>query len=146
MKHHVLAMSTAILLLAAGSVCAQTSTAPVSQSAAPSTGDAQRPHRDPDCGKVADPARCKEKRAAMREHIAEARAACAGKQGDERHQCVTDSLCAKSADPRKCHEHAKNRAEHRPEALRACAGKRGEEHRDCMREEYRKLAPAKSAK
>jgi hypothetical protein len=27
--------------------------------------------------------------------------------------------------------------------LQACAGKRGPAHRDCMREEYRKLPPAK---
>ena len=133
MKHTVIAISTAILFMAAGLAAAQTPAAPSSPG----------PQRGTDCAKAADPGKCKAKRATMREHIAEAKSACAGKQGEERHQCVTDSLCAKAADPRKCLENAKARTEHRPEALKACADKRGPEHRECMREEYRKLAPAK---
>jgi hypothetical protein len=140
MKHNILAVATAILLIAAGLARAETATAP---SAATTAVPAQGVQRGADCSKAADPVKCKEKRAAMREHIAEAKSACAGKQGEERHQCITDSLCAKSADPRKCQEHAKARAEHRPQALKACAEKRGTEHNDCMRQEYRILAPAK---
>jgi hypothetical protein len=143
MKHNILAVSTAVLLLTAGLAAAET---PVANSVTPSMATPAAPAQSPqgvaDCSKAADPAKCKAKRAAMREHIDAAKSACAGKQGEEHHRCVTDNLCAKSAEPRKCQERAKARAEHRPQALQACVGKRGPAHRDCMREEYRKLAPA----
>jgi hypothetical protein len=134
MRSNIFAAMVALFLMAAGIASAET---------APAPAGGPGPQRGADCSRAADPANCKEKRTAMREHIAEAKSACAGKQGEERHQCVTDNLCAKSADPRKCQENAKARAAHRPQALQACAGKRGPEHRECMREEYRKLAPAK---
>jgi hypothetical protein len=139
MKCNILLVSTVILLMTAGFARAETPTVPSATAAAM---PAQGVPRSADCGKAEDSAKCKARRAVMREHIAEAKSACAGKQGDEHHQCMTDHLCAKSADPRKCQEHAKRRAEHRPQALQACADKRGPEHRECMREEYRKLAPA----
>lgn len=133
---NVISASTAILLMCAGLACAETAPAPT-------TANSPSHSRAADCSKAPNPAKCEEKRAKTREHIAAAKSACAGKQGEERHLCITDSLCAKAADPRKCQEQAKIRAEHRPQVLKICADKRGDEHRNCMREEYLKLAPVK---
>jgi hypothetical protein len=124
----------ALLLAATTSLQAQ---GPSSEPAKPRT------ERRFDCSKAPDPKACEERRAKSREAVRKARAACEGKRGDERRDCLRQQACAQAKDPAACEARAKEQAkrreqrtEARQKAHEACAGKRGEELRSCLREQY----------
>ena len=68
-----------------------------------------------DCSKAADPKACEERRAKVREAAKKAHAACDGKAGDERRDCLRKEMCAQAKDPAQCEARAKQRAEKRAE-------------------------------
>jgi hypothetical protein len=77
-----------------------------------------------------------EKREKMRSAHQDAVKACEGKQGDERHKCMTQNMCAKAPNPQECEKraagrHGKMKAAH-GKAADACKGKEGAERRSCM--------------
>ena len=100
----------------------------------------EKPHFD--CGKAKDPAKCEEKRKEMRTNVDEAKKACASKQGDEHHACMTDALCAKAQNPQKCQEREKEHAQRFQQMKQACGDKQGDELRACMREQHKNAKPA----
>jgi hypothetical protein len=75
-----------------------------------------------DCGKARDPQRC--------EAFQSAKSACADKRGDDKRQCMQQSMppmdCSKSANPDRCAAHQA--------ASDACKDKAGRERRQCMHE------------
>jgi hypothetical protein len=83
-----------------------------------------------DCGKAKDPQRCQAREAAQ--------AACQGKRGAARRQCVEDNMpppdCSKAPSPARCSAMLA--------AREACKDKVGPAHRQCMREQARATAPA----
>jgi len=122
---------TALALVAAGALHAQTP-----------PPDAAKGKRMYDCNQAADPKACEERRQKMRAAYEKARAACEGKQGPERGECMRVQMCAQAQDPAKCEARAKEQAERRRQAMQACQGKQGEEMKTCMREQRGK-PPAK---
>ena len=93
-----------------------------------------------------------ERREKMKAAHDEAMKACQGKQGDERHQCMTQSMCAKAPNPQQCQERAKQREgkmheRHekmkaaRSKAEEACKGKEGPDRRSCMQQQMCAQAP-----
>jgi hypothetical protein len=76
-----------------------------------------------DCDKARNPERCQARQAA--------RAACQGKQGAARRQCLEDNMpppdCSKAPDPGQCATMIAARA--------ACKDKSGPERRQCLREQ-----------
>ena len=123
---------TALALVAAGALHAQTP-----------PPDAAKGKRMQDCSQAADPKACEERRQKMRAAHEKARAACEGKQGPERGECMRVQMCAQAQDPAQCEARAKEMAERRRQAMQACQGKQGEEMKACMREQRGKAAPAK---
>jgi hypothetical protein len=126
----------ALLLAATASLQAQ---GPSSEPGKP------RAERRFDCSKAPDPKACEERRAKSKAAYAKARAACEGKQGDARRDCMREQACAQAKDPAACVARAKEqskrreqRLETRQKAREACAGKRGEELKSCLREQYPK--------
>jgi hypothetical protein len=124
------AIVTALALTAAGAALAQT----------PPKEPAKRPRYD--CSQAADPKTCEERREKMRAAHEKARAACEGKQGPERGECMRVQMCAQAKDPAQCEARAKEMAERRKQAMQACQGKQGEEMQACMRAQRAK-PPAK---
>ncbi len=105
---------------------------------APSTDPAKpqpRKERRYDCSKAADPKACEERRAKVKEAVSKARAACEGRQGEERRDCMRQQACAQAKDPAKCQANAKAHAERRQQAREACKGKTGAELKNCLREQ-----------
>ena len=96
-----------------------------------------------DCSKAPNPVQCEERRQKMRQALQDARKACEGRQGTERHDCMRDQMCARAPDPAKCQVRAKERAEHRRRMMQACQGRQGEDMKSCLREQRRQAAPAK---
>src|SRR5712692_1513557 len=85
-----------------------------------------------DCSQAKDPKACEERVAKMKAAHQKAKAACEGKQGDERRACMMTQMCAQSKDPKACEERvAKMKAAHQ-KAKAACEGKQGAERRACM--------------
>jgi hypothetical protein len=82
-----------------------------------------------DCNKARDPQRCQARVAAQ--------AACQGKRGAARRQCVEDNMpppdCSKSPNPARCSAILA--------AREACKDKVGLAHRQCMRERARPTKP-----
>jgi hypothetical protein len=101
-----------------------------------------------------------ERREKMKAAHQEAVKACEGKQGEERHKCMTTNMCAKAPNPKECearaakrHEkmkerHAKGCADakdpakceaerkaRREKVREACKGKEGEALKTCIREQ-----------
>jgi hypothetical protein len=122
MTRHLNSMLYALMFVAASGAYAQT----------PPSGAGNRPPQGApafDCSKAPDPAQCEARRKQMRERFEQARAACEGKQGSERGECMAQSICAKAPDPQICTA----RAAERRKAMQACAGKQGDEIRGCMK-------------
>src|SRR5437763_910725 len=88
-----------------------------------------------DCSGAKDPKACEERRDKARSAMKKARAACDGKQGDERRECMRKEMCAGAQDPAKCEASAKERMEMRAKAFAACKEKKGEDLRSCLREQ-----------
>jgi hypothetical protein len=98
-----------LLLAASTAIFAQAPTTQDGGKSAPREGrHASRP-----CAQESDPAKCESRRKELREHLTQARAACKGKEGPERGQCMSAQMCAKAPDPARCAAHAKERMEHR---------------------------------
>ena len=104
-----------------------------------------------------------ERREKMRSAHQEAMKACEGKQGEERHKCMTQSMCAKAPNPQECEKRAagrhgkmkerhakacaeakdpakceaerKERMASRQKAREACKGKEGDALKSCIREQ-----------
>lgn len=91
-----------------------------------------------DCSRAKDPKACEERLAKARAARAKARAACEGKQGEERRACMRHELCAQSGDPAKCEENAKRRAAEGARLREACKDRKGDELRSCIRDQRRK--------
>jgi hypothetical protein len=109
--------------------------APLLHAQAPKAEEGKAPAaRRFDCSRAKDPKGCEERMAKMREARDKARAACEGKAGDERRDCMEKSFCAQAKDPGKCEANLKERAERRREVREACKGKKGDELRACMKE------------
>ena len=53
----------------------------------------------------------KERQEKMREAFKKARAACEGRQGEERRECMMKEMCASAKDPGKCEARVKERAQ-----------------------------------
>jgi len=104
--------------------------------------DAAKGRRMQDCSQAADPKACEEHRQKMRAAHEKARAACEGKQGPERGDCMRVQMCAQAQNPAQCEARAKEQAERRRQAMQACQGKQGEEMNACMRAQRGK-PPAK---
>lgn len=144
-------MNRSALALAAALLCGTTlvnaaDTPAAAGSAASSDQMARAGHRHRfDCSKAQDPAKCEEKRQAMRARFDEAKKTCEGKQGDERRGCMREAMCAKAADPAQCNERAQARAQRRQAAMAACKDKQGDDKRACLREQRRAHAPAAPA-
>ena len=66
-----------------------------------------------DCSQAKDPKACEERVAKMKAAHEKAKAACEGKQGDERRACMRTQMCAQSKDPAKCEANARERFEKR---------------------------------
>src|SRR6266571_1283243 len=66
-----------------------------------------------DCSQAKDPKACEERVAKMKAAMEKARAACEGKQGEERRACMRTQMCAQSKDPVKCEANARERFEKR---------------------------------
>ena len=92
-------------LLVAGAVHAQSPTPPADAGKGPG-----KPHAARDCSKASDPKACEDRHAKLRAARDEARKACEGKAGPERHECMAKSMCAKAPDPAKCEARARERA------------------------------------
>ena len=98
-------------------------------------GDARRGERHFDCSQAKDPKACEERMAKMKAAHEKAKAACEGKQGDERRACMRTQMCAQSKDPKACEERAAKMKAAMTKARQACESKQGDERRDCMRRE-----------
>ena len=120
---------TAALFAASSALYAQ-------QSAPAPAPKAEKSGRDRhwDCAKAKDPKRCEERQEKARSAMKKAHAACDGKQGDERRDCMRKEMCAAAPDPAKCASHAKERMEMRKKAYEDCKAKGGD-MRACMREQ-----------
>lgn len=97
--------------------------------------DAGKAPRRLDCSQAKDPKACEARHEKARAAFQKARAACEGKQGTERHDCMRTQMCASAQDPAKCEARAKDIAAKRAQALEACKDKKGDELRACMREQ-----------
>ena len=124
-----LASLTGALLLAA-------SAAALAQQAAPAPGAGKAPGRF-DCSQAKDPKACQERRDKARAAFQKANAACEGKKGAERRDCMRTQMCSSAQDPAKCEARAKEIAAKRAQAYEACKDKKGDELRSCMREQRR---------
>ena len=102
-----------------GAVLFAASTALVAQQATPAPGagkgDGKGHERRFDCSSAKDPKACEERREKMRDAMKKAHAACEGKQGAERRQCMGQQMCAQAKDPAKCEARLKERMEKRKE-------------------------------
>lgn len=123
---------TVLALTAAGALHAQTP-----------PPDAAKGKRTYDCSQAADPKACEERRQKMRAAYDKAKAACEGKQGPERRECMRVQMCAQAEDPAKCEARVKEQAERHRKAMQACQGKQGDEMKACMREQRGNAPPAK---
>ena len=112
------------------------STALHAQQAAPAPDAGKAPRRF-DCSQAKDPKACQERRDKARAAFQKARAACEGKQGAERRDCMRTQICSSAQDPAKCEARAKEIAAKRAQAVEACKDKKGDELRACMREQRR---------
>jgi len=74
-------------------------------------GKGERRHFD--CSQAKDPRACEERMAKMKAAHEKAKAACEGKQGDARRDCMRHEMCAQSKDPAKCEANARERFEKR---------------------------------
>ena len=135
-------MKTRFAFVLAAAVFALTNLAHAEDAATPVPDAAAKPHRHGDhkgldCSKAADPQKCEARRQEMRERLAEAKKACAGKEGDDRRACYRDAMCAKAKDPQQCRERAEKRAQRFQEMKKACGDRQGDELRACMREQFK---------
>ena len=91
---------------------------------------AQRPAGQTDCATSKQPEQCRARQDARNKALA----ACQGKAGAERKQCLSEQVpsvdCKKASDPARCLQHQK--------AHKLCAQKLGPEYRQCLRDN---LAP-----
>ena len=124
------------ILLASGAVFAQ-------QSAPAQKQDQPRKERRFDCSQAKDPKACEEHRAKMKAAHEKAEAACKGKDGAERRDCMAHEMCAQAKDPGKCEARAKQRGAARKAAMEACKGKQGDELKSCMRDQREKMREKK---
>jgi hypothetical protein len=122
---------TAALLAASTALFAQQST----PAPAPKADKGERHERHFDCSQAKDPKACEERRDKARAAMKKAHAACDGKKGDERRECMRKEMCAGAADPQKCEARATERMQMRKKAFEACKGKQGEDLKSCMREQ-----------
>jgi hypothetical protein len=88
-----------------------------------------------DCSQAKDPKACEERVAKMKAAHAKAQAACEGKQGEARRECMRLQMCSQANDPKACEERSAKVRSAVDKARQACEGKTGNEHRDCMRHE-----------
>jgi hypothetical protein len=92
-----------------------------------------------DCSQAKDPKDCEQRQAKMRAMHDKAKAACEGKQGQERRDCMRHEMCAQTKDAKACEERAEKAKAAMAKARQACEGKaQGPERRDCVREEMRR--------
>ena len=117
-----------------GAALLAASTALLAQQAAPAPDAGKAPRRF-DCSQAKDPKGCEARREKARAAFQKARAACEGKQGTERHDCMRTQMCSSAQDPAKCEARAKEIAEKRAQAYAACKDKKGAELRSCMRDQ-----------
>ncbi len=96
-------------------------------------GKGERRHFD--CSQAKDPKACEERVAKMKAAMEKARAACEGKQGEERRACMRTQMCAQSKDPKACEARAAKMKAAMTKARQACESKQGDARRDCMRHE-----------
>ena len=124
----------AVLFAASTALFAQ-QTAPAPAPGAGKGGDHERHERRFDCSKAKDPKACEERREKARAAMKKAHAACDGKKGDERRDCMRKEMCAGAQDPAKCETHVKDRMGMRAKAFAACKDKKGDDLHACMREQ-----------
>ena len=122
-------LGTALLAASAAVFAQQTTPAP-----APEAGKAPKMGRF-DCSQAKDPKACEERRDKARAAMKKAHAACDGKKGDERRDCMRKEMCSGAPDPAKCEASARERMDMRARAFAACKDKKGEDLRSCMREQ-----------
>jgi hypothetical protein len=96
-------------------------------------GKGERRHFD--CSQAQDTKACEERVAKMKAAMEKAKAACEGKQGNERHACMRTQMCAQTKDPKACEARAEKMKAAMTKARQACESKQGDERRDCMRHE-----------
>jgi hypothetical protein len=120
------------IFLASGAVFAQ-------QSAPAQKQDQPRKERRFDCSQAKDPKACEERRAKMKAAHEKAEAACKGKDGAARRDCVAHEMCTQAKDPAKCEARAKERGAKRKAAMEACKGKQGDDLKSCMRDQREKM-------
>jgi Spy/CpxP family protein refolding chaperone len=122
-------LGAALLAASAAVFAQQTTPAP-----APEAGKGPKMGRF-DCSQAKDPKACEERRDKARAAMKKAHAACDGKKGDERRDCMRKEMCSGAPDPAKCEASAKERMAMRAKAFAACKDKKGEDLRSCMREQ-----------
>jgi len=117
-----------------GSALLLASTALFAQQSAPAPAAGKGSARF-DCSQAKDPTACQDRREKARAAFQKARAACEGKQGAERRDCMRTQMCSSAKDPANCEARAKEIAAKRAQAMEACKGKQGDDLRSCMREQ-----------
>ncbi len=96
-------------------------------------GKGERRHFD--CSQAKDPKACEERMAKMKAAMEKVKAACEGKQGDARRECMRTQMCAQAKDTKACEERVEKMKAAMSKARQACESKQGDERRDCMRHE-----------
>ena len=137
MKTSIASIVAAAAFLFAGFAQAQQAAAPAAAPAAEAPAKAHHDGKRFDCAKAKDQEKCEARHKEMRERFADAKKACAGKDGDERRACYSEAMCAKAQDPQKCKEQGEKRALRHAEMKKACGDKQGDEMRACMREQFK---------
>jgi len=98
----------------AGAALLAASTALFAQQGAPAPDAGKAPRRF-DCSQAKDPKACQDRRDKARAAFKKAQAACEGKQGTERRDCMRTQMCSGAQDPAKCEARAKEIAAKRAE-------------------------------
>ena len=97
--------------------------------------DTGKGRRHFDCSQAKDPKACEERVAKLKAAHEKAQAACEGKQGEARRECMRLQMCSQAKDPKACEERSAKVRGAVDKARKTCEGKKGNEHRDCMRRE-----------
>ena len=71
----------------------------------------------------------------MRDKAKDVRAACEGKQGAERTDCVVKERCAGAKDAARCEAETRSGMARRENIREACKDKRGDDLKACIREQ-----------
>jgi hypothetical protein len=95
-----------------GALLFAASTALFAQQTTPAPGASKGgDHRRFDCSQAKDPKACEERREKASAAMKKAHAACDGKQGGERRDCMRKEMCSAAQDPAKCEARTKERME-----------------------------------